>query len=45
MKQMTQGDYNQALSVRRAQVLETVLDRLGNDLSVPVNINNRTGTG
>ena len=41
----TQGDYNQALSERRAQVLETVLDKLGTELGVPVNIINRTGTG
>ncbi len=41
----TQEDYNQGLSLRRAQVLETVLERLGTDLSVPVNVVNRTGTG
>ena len=41
----TQADFNFALSLRRAEVLETVLERLGTDLGIPVNVVNRTGTG
>jgi hypothetical protein len=41
----TAADYNQSLSERRARVLSEVLNALGTELGVPVNIVNRTGTG